>query len=406
MNAVVQAPHSNYNIAHLLRQRETGGQKPLAPYSDYLVRTNLTAGRMIETLYKNDDKLINSLDTQENFAAATSLKTIRCWDLNKRQCLWTHTPTDQREWFSQVKISGGKVICTGIIIHPDRPNKPASLIRILDAQTGLSIRSIIRSRSVLTNLLATNDEIIGWFNDAKIVRWTLDGEKIGDSIEPRGVPLFRFLLASDDFIVFAEKYTSSVHVYHKKIQRVLPYPLNFEPSDSETISSLLSVYLHKHLLFCGFMWTAATPDCCAIDLNTGKITSYRIDDVRGNARFPNHFKSTVGIAGNERSIFLGSPVGKVVAVDRTTRQSVVLGALNFPIKSLEIKNDLLVVGGDNSLGTKELKFWDTKTLTQLGTTLLPETIYHPTRQFTGTKIVAACGTRLIVQDYLCKAEES
>ena len=402
------------NIAHWLQGRERGRRQSQTDYPNYLVRANIAAERVFKTIRENaHEPRIYGLDVQGNRAATTSLNAIKLWDLESGKCLWTHA-ANPREQFPKVYIAQERVICSGSTTNPDHPRRPASILSILDIHTGDWIKSIVHPRLEVVELLVTKDEIVGWFNNQRIARWVLDLDKVPrpdldevsmldldevpmlDTIDTGDIPAVRFLMASDDFIVFAPMNNSRskcfLSIYNKEFRFTVPQLLNFEPPESPKYSCLMSAYLHEDLLFCGFTTSEHTPDCCVVDLKADKVTPYRV------ARNLVSTSIVMAIAGNEQSIYLGYFSGEVVALDRGTRQAVVLGE-HTDLNELRIQ-DRLLISASNALSVKELKFWDTKTKTELGTQRLPEHFPCMTQQFTGTKVVAASGASLITWDYL------
>ena len=397
---------SSHNVFNALSRREYGKPTALKSYLGYRVEKNLVSKNHTKTIFSGHQQRIHAVDIKGAFAASMSFDyTIKLWNCETGQCLWTFRANPVVRWSEMLKIVDGRIVCSGLA-ETSVEHKLDNTIRLLDLKTGNEEATITHPQLCYEEVCAVGNRIFGLLNTGKISEWDLHGNQIQLIDSEILVGSFPKFFGEGNFLVYACDDKILIHnLTTNDKQKIVFEPKSVEYFDK---TSITQVRLDGSRLFCGLRThqVRTLTDCVVIDLETcTMIHSYQATGAflhterdRDRTLYTTEAGYVSSFVVDNEKMYVGHNSGKIVAIDLAEKSHIVLGQHNHAIFYMSIEGGILVTGSSGLFNSgAELKFWNVKSLSKLAEMELPDLCRV---SLIGGKVLAATGSSLVQWDYL------
>lgn len=364
----LQEPQKAQNIFHLLDKQKYGSTceqknnlKDCAEnLIDYRRTNNFACGNCTKTIYKGQNRIL-AFDVNKHFAAAYCWnKSLKLWNLDTGECLWTVESLNPVYGKILVKIVEDKVVLAGFEGLDEH-----TTTRIFDLENGYKNVSFTTWNEESKRLCAQACVIgnrIFTLDHSNISVWNLKAKCIQHITLNNDFPASIFV-GQGNFLVYISKKDLTIHDLEKREN--LKIDLN---SIGENIT-ISCACLDVNRLICGITKPKnklpTKPSCCVIDLSSGKILQHypSIDQDGNRTHFPkfNHIKK---IIADKDWAYLTNDHDEIIAVHFAGNTHHLLGSHKNYIHTQALNGDGVLITASASTRSRmaELKFWSTKTL--------------------------------------------
>lgn len=352
----------------MLRNRELGIPSEKKWLHDRTLH-NIRNGNCYKTIFEEQEDTILTLymrtvNENESFAITEDKNNrIKRWNLNTGECQWTFRP---------LGTGRGLLFFTDIAAIYQCEKGNGFLTHLIPLETGNSENRV----AVTTKICISGNNIFEFKKDGMLKNGHF--LPFDEPIEPINIP------ESERYVIDHERKTVYIYdrIQHKKTEIDLS---NWVPN----FHSIQCSFTAGHCQYFGLILRfKAAPLFCKIDLKSGGVDTYQLDNFRGDSTYSILIDNGIAFLGLSRHI---------VAFNLLTFKEKVIGEHDSHIEYLGLENGILISGSQNTSNKDgELKLWDVKTEELLKTMKFPEM-----RRvcISGKKVLALVDNYLMQWDY-------
>ncbi|MBS0655798.1 MAG: hypothetical protein JSR46_08475, partial [Verrucomicrobia bacterium] len=83
------------------------------PFLDQQIFDNISQGNYTKTIFKNGhESQLDELVVKDQYAATCSFNSVKLWDLETKECLWTHDNNIRDSFLTNIAIAENDVVST------------------------------------------------------------------------------------------------------------------------------------------------------------------------------------------------------------------------------------------------------------------------------------------------------